>query len=82
MYLGKQYRNSFQIDKSRRAKQPLELVYIDMCDKSTVKSSNHNKYIWTLINDFISKTWIYLLKEKSESFNKFKEFKNSCWKIK
>ena len=30
---------------------------------------------WTFIDDFSRKTWIYFLKNKSETFSKFKEFK-------
>ena len=66
--IGKQHRNSFLVVRSKRAKQPLELV-----DK--VRSLGHNKYILTSIDDFTRKFWIYLLKEKSKVFNKFKEFK-------
>ena len=73
--IGKQDRNSFPIGRSKRTKQPLELVHIDICDLSEVRSLGHNRYILTFIYNFTRKTWIYLLKEKYEAFNKFKEFK-------
>jgi len=34
-----------------------------------------NKNILTFTCDFSEKTWVYLLKEKEEVFNKFREFK-------
>ena len=66
--IGKQHRNSFLVGRSKRAKQPVELMH-------RVRSLGHNKYILTFIDDCIRKTWIYLLKQKSKAFNKFKEFK-------
>ena len=72
--LRKQHRNSFSVGRSKRAKQPLELVHTDICDLGEVRSLGHNKYILTFIDDFIRKAWFYLLKEK-QAFNKFKEFK-------
>ena len=73
--LGKQHRNSFPIGKSKRAEQPLELMHTNICDPGKVRFLGHNKYILTFIDDFTTKTWIYLLKEKYEAFKKFKEFK-------
>jgi hypothetical protein len=32
-------------------------------------------YYMIFIDDFSRKTWIYLLKSKDETFNKFQEFK-------
>ena len=63
-FLGKQHRNSFPFGRSKKAKQPLELVHTDICDPGQVRSLGHNKYIF--INDFTRKTLIYLLKEKFE----------------
>ena len=74
-FLGKQHRNSFPVRRSKKAKQPLELVHTDICDPGQVRSLGHNKYILIFINDFTRKTWIYLLKENFQAFNKFKEFK-------
>ena len=53
----------------------MELVHTYICDLSDIRSLRHNKYIQTFIDGFTRKTWIYLLKEKSKAFNKFKEFK-------
>ena len=73
--LRKQHRNFLPIRRSKKVKQPLELVHTDICDSDEVRSLGHNKYILTFIDDFTKKSWIYLLKEKYKAFNKFKEFK-------
>jgi len=33
------------------------------------------KYLVTFIDDFLRYVWIYFMKKKSETFSKFKEFK-------
>jgi 5'-3' exoribonuclease 2 len=42
-----------------------------------MSSTSLSRYIYyvSFIDDYSRKTWIYFLKEKSEVFNKFKEFK-------
>jgi hypothetical protein len=54
---------------------PLELIFSDVwgpaCD-----SIGWNKYYVSFIDDFSKFTWIYLLKHKSEVFQKFQEFQN------
>jgi hypothetical protein len=53
----------------------LELIFSDVwgpaCD-----SIGMNKYYVSFIDDFIKFAWIYLLKHKSEVFQKFQEFQN------
>ena len=53
--LGNQHRNSFPIGRSKKAKQPLELVYTDICDLGEVRSFGHKKYILTLYKRFYKK---------------------------
>ena len=65
----------FKLEKQERAKQPLELVYIDICGLVEVEFFKHKRYILTFGDDFSRKTWVYFLREKSEAFAKFKEFK-------
>ena len=73
--LGKHQRDSFLIRNSRRAKQSLELVHTDICGPVEVESIGHKRYFVLFVNDYTRKIWIYFLREKSEAFNKFKEFK-------
>jgi hypothetical protein len=52
---------------------PLELVFSDVWGP-TCESVGRNKYYVSFIDDFSKFTWIYLLKHKSDVFQKFKEF--------
>lgn len=73
--LGKQHRESFPSGKSIRAKAPLEIVHSDVCGPMQTPSLAGNQYFLTFIDDFTRKTWIYFLKNKSEVFEKFQNFK-------
>ncbi|KAG8486393.1 hypothetical protein CXB51_019730 [Gossypium anomalum] len=72
---GKQHRQSFEAGKTRRARRPLEIVHSDIAGPFDIPSLGGNKYYATFIDDFSRKSWIYLLKTKSEAFDKFIEFK-------
>ena len=73
--LGKQFRNSFPNESYSRAKNPLELIYTDVCGPITTSSLGKNNYFLLFIDDFSRKTWVYFLKQKSEVFEAFKTFK-------
>ena len=53
--LSKQLRDNFLVGKSKRAKQPLELVHTNMCDPVEIRSLGYKKYILTFIGDFTKK---------------------------
>ncbi|KAK4258396.1 hypothetical protein QN277_007851 [Acacia crassicarpa] len=72
---GKQHRIKFEVGKSWRAKRPLQLVHSDIAGPLDIPSLGGNKYYITFIDDFSRKAWVYILKEKSEALDKFKEFK-------
>jgi hypothetical protein len=55
------------------SKAPLELVFFDVWGHACV-SIGRNKYYVSFIDDFSKFTWIYLMKHKSEVFQKFREF--------
>eukprot|EP00253_Pinus_taeda_P033019 PITA_33019 len=80
--LGKQHRESFPSGKSIRAKAPIEIFHSDVCGPMQTPSLAGNQYFLTFIDDFTRKTWIYFLKNKSEVFEKFQNFKalveNQC----
>ena len=48
---------------------------MDLCGPMQTPSLNGSVYFMTFIDDFSRKTWLYLLKHKSESFEVFKRFK-------
>ncbi|KAJ4716700.1 Retrovirus-related Pol polyprotein from transposon TNT 1-94 [Melia azedarach] len=58
-----------------RAKKSLELIHADVCGPFKPRSLGNNNYFLLFIDDFSRKTWIYILKQKSEVFGAFKKFK-------
>eukprot|EP00253_Pinus_taeda_P030419 PITA_30419 len=73
--LGKQHRESFPSGKSIKAKAPLEIIHSDLCGPVQAASLVGSQYFLTFIDDFTRKTWVYFLKNKSEVFEKFRNFK-------
>ena len=73
--LGKQHKESFPVGKSIREKAPLEIVHSDVCGPMQIPSFVRNKYVLTFIDDYTRKTWVLVLKQKSEVFEKFSHFK-------
>lgn len=55
---------------------PLELIYSDLWGLAPVVSSNQFKYYISFIDAATRFTWIYLLKNKSDALNIFKQFKS------
>ncbi|XP_074353008.1 uncharacterized protein LOC141692171 [Apium graveolens] len=72
---GKQHRQSFPVGKSWRARRPLDIVHTDIAGPFDISSLGGNRYYLTFIDDFSRKSWVYIIKEKSEALDKFKEFK-------
>ena len=58
-----------------QAKEHLELVHTYLWGPMQTQSIGGSFYFLTFIDDFSRKTWIYFLRNKSETFSKFKEFK-------
>lgn len=73
--MGKQHRNSFPRQSTWRTKAPLELIHTNICGKMQTPSLSQYRYFLTFIDDFSRMTWVYFLKEKSETFVVFKRFK-------
>jgi hypothetical protein len=73
--LAKHQRDSFP-DASYREKEHLELVHTDLCGPMKTQSIGGSFYFLTFIDDFSRKAWVYFLKHKSETFEKFREFKS------
>lgn len=70
---GKQHRASFS-RKSTRRQGKLELVHSDVCGPIEVESLGGNRYFVTFIDDATRKTWVYMLKNKSQVLETFKKF--------
>jgi hypothetical protein len=54
---------------------PLQLVYTDVWGPAP-KSIGRKKYYVSFIDDFSKFTWVYLIKFKSEVFQKFQEIQS------
>lgn len=72
---GKQARQSFPQGTTYRATQVLELVYGDLCGPITPSTPAHKKYAFVIIDDYSRYMWTILLQDKSEAFDKFRNFK-------
>ena len=58
-----------------RVKHILDLVHSDVFGPTKVSSLGNYVCYVSFIDDFSRNTWIYFLKNKSEVFDRFKEFK-------
>lgn len=72
--LGKNARNSFP-RSNRRSKGILYLVHSNICGTMSATSLSGCLYYMIFIDDLCHNTWIYFLKSKNDTFNKFKELK-------
>ena len=52
----------------------LELIHFNLCVFEGILAHGGNRYITTFIDDFSKYTTIYLLKNKSDAFEKFQDF--------
>ena len=72
--LGKNTKKSFSSSNSRY-KGILDMIHSDICGPMSSSSLSGCLYYVLFIDDYSCKYWIYFLKVKSETFDKFKEFK-------
>jgi transposase InsO family protein len=61
--------------KSERSKDLLRLVHSDVCGPMSISARDGSRYFVTFTDDFSRYGYVYLMRHKSESFEKFKEFK-------
>jgi hypothetical protein len=67
-------------EKSERSKELLSLIYTNVCRPMIIHVIRGYTYFITFIDDHSRYTYVYLLKHKSESFERFKEFINKIEK--
>ena len=63
-----------------RATNLLEIIHTDVCGPMSVKAHDKYRYFLTFTDDLSRYGYIYLMKHKSEIFEKFKEFRVK-WRI-
>jgi transposase InsO family protein len=73
--LGKMTKAPFT-KRSERASDLLGLIHSDVCGPISSLARGGFQYFITFTDDFSRYGFVYLMKHKSESFEKFKEFKN------
>ena len=59
-----------------RTSELLGLVHTDVCDPMTIEARGGYSYFITFTNDLSRFGYVYLMKYKSEAFNKFKEYQS------
>ena len=72
--MGEQPRVAFSTSQ-RKTKGLLDFIRLDVWGPSLEASIGGARYYITFIDDFSRKIWVYFLKQKSEVFQKFKEWK-------
>ncbi|XP_052624774.1 uncharacterized protein LOC111879834 [Lactuca sativa] len=60
-----------------RAKKPLELIHSDVFGPVKQTSVSGMRYMVKFIDDYSRYVWVFFMKEKSETFSKFLEFKTT-----
>ncbi|KAM2020379.1 hypothetical protein ACFX1T_023068 [Malus domestica] len=68
------------IGKGERATEILGLIHTDVCGPMSTTSRGGFSYYITFTDDHSQFGYVYLMKYKSESFERFKEFKNEVEK--
>jgi hypothetical protein len=61
--------------KGERTSDLLALIHTDVCGPMSTCTRNGDRYFITFIDDYSRYGYVYLMRHKSESFKKFKEFK-------
>ena len=66
--------------KGERTSGLLELIHSDVCGPMTTHVRGGFLYFITFIDDYSQFGYVYLMKYKSEAFEKFKEFRHEVEK--
>ena len=71
---GKHCRTPFPKASSTKSSQPLDLIHSDVCGPMSVDSWGGSRYYITFIDDYSRYYFVYMIKHKSDAFEKFKDF--------
>ena len=71
---GKMTKRPFKA-KGYRATKPLELVHTDVCGPMRVQARGGYEYFVNFTDDYSRYGFVYLMRQKSETFDKFREYK-------
>lgn len=70
---GKHHRAPFK-RSSKRAESEFEYAHADLWGPAPVATLGGKKYFLSIVDDFSRKTWVFLLRNKSDAFDKFIEW--------
>ena len=73
--MGKMTKTPFS-ETMERATDLLEIIHTDVCGPMSVKAHGKYRYFLNFTDDLSRYGYIYLMKHKSETFEKFKEFQS------
>ena len=73
--MGKMTKTPFS-GTMERATDLLEIIHTDVCGPMSAEARGVCRYFLTFTDDLRSYGYIYLMKHKSETFEKFKEFQS------
>ena len=66
--------------KGNRSNELLELVHIDVCGPINIRAHGGYEYFITFTDDHSRYGYVYLMHHKSDSFEKFKEYRTEVKK--
>ena len=72
---GKIHKKQFLTTGGKRANKQLELIHSNVCGEVKTSSLGGFHYFLTFIDDNTWYVWVYILKSKSQVFQKFVEWK-------
>ena len=72
--MGKMTKTPFSVTMER-ATDLLEIIHTDVCDPMSVEARGGYLYFLTFTDDLSRYWYIYLMKHKSKTFEKFKDFR-------
>ena len=72
--VGKSKRVPFPKKSDRKTTRPLELVHSDVCGPFHVDSVGGSRYFVTFVDDYSRYVTVFMIKSKSEAFDKFVDF--------
>src|SRR6266511_962456 len=77
--MGKMTRTLFS-GTMERATDLLEIIHTDVCGPMSIEARSRYRYFLTFTGDLRRYGYIYLMKDKSDTFEKFKEFQSEVEK--
>ncbi|GAU10233.1 hypothetical protein TSUD_417410 [Trifolium subterraneum] len=71
--LGKQHKVKFGVGV-HKSSRPFEYVHSDLWGPASVPTHGGGSYFLSIIDDYSRRVWVHIIKNKSDAFEKFKEW--------